>query len=159
MLEILRITAPFGIRGAVRAILYTNQLNIYDSLFSIDGQEYKFSVIKLKGDNAILSLESITDRDSAEKLRGQSLYIKKEKLPELSDSKFYICDLIGTYIDVLNNNIKLKIVNVSNFGAGDLIEFSSSDNKTFYVPFTKENFPEIDGKMYLTEEAYNGFKN
>lgn len=159
LLEILRITAPFGINGAVRVILYTNNLEHYSCLFSSDGKRFKFHILKLSGNTAILKLDSIINRNMAESMRGQTLYIKKDALPKLSGLKFYICDLLGRSINVLDTNIVLKISDIVNFGAGDLIELSSGNNSTFYVPFTKENFPEINSKMYLSKEAYEWFKN
>jgi ribosomal 30S subunit maturation factor RimM len=50
------------------------------------------------------------------------------------------------------------ITNVENFGAGDLIEISHKDDK-FLVPFTRENFPDSGEEIFMTLEAFNGFKN
>ncbi len=159
LIEILRVAAPFGIKGAVHVVLYTNNLEQYNYLFSSNGEKFGFRILKLSGNVAIIALNNITNRNMAEKLCGQSLYIKKDDLPQLSESQFYICDLIGKSIRVLKTNKTLKILDVVNFGAGDLIELLKENDSTFYVPFTKENFPEFDGEMYLTAKAYEWFNN
>ena len=43
---------------------------------------------------------------------------------------------------------------VHNFGAGDLIEIEKNDRTTTIIPFTKDNFPEIDlksKKIYISK--------
>lgn len=159
MIEILRITAPFGIKGAVRVCAYTNDLKKYQNLFEENGTPHKFKIVKSLGsNNLVISLDSSLTRNDAEKLRGTTLYINREDLQSVGDNTFYVCDLIGQDVKVEQSDIKLKISDVQSFGAGDLIELSDGE-KTFFVPFTKDNFPEIDGKTVLTREAYEGFKN
>ena len=104
-------------------------------------------------------LSSISDRTSAEKLKGAFFFIKREDMQILDEDKFYVCDLIGMNLKVLKSSeLELKIIDVKNFGAGDLIEISEGKS-SFYVPFTKENFPEEEGELFLSKKAYEDFKN
>ena len=48
------------------------------------------------------------------------------------------------------------------FASGDvnLIEISEAGAKdSFFVPFTKENFPETNGEIAISSETYRNFKN
>lgn len=159
MVEILRITAPFGIKGAVRVVLYTDNIKHYKRLFDSSGNEFHFKVLQDHGGTAVLSLDGIVDRNKAESLRGCRLYVQKSDMPELDQDQVFINDLIGKTISCSESGLQLTIVGVDNFGAGDLIELADADKCRFYVPFTHENFPEIDGEMCLAENAYNWFKN
>ena len=161
MIEILRVTAAFGIKGAVRVFLYTYSINHYKKIYDLDGNEFNFKVLNQKGDTAVIKFDSVNNRNEAENLRGTSFFIKKEDLPELESNQFYICDLIGQKISVISENIDLKIVDVKNFGAGDLIEILEKGGKdTFFIPFTKENFPEADdSEIVITADTYKNFKN
>lgn len=159
MIEILRITSAFGIKGAIRVILYTENLNQYNRLYDQNEKKYVFQILHAKGNTAILSLDNVTDRNMAEQLVGTSLFIKKTDVPILGKNKFYIFDLIGKKIKVLNDDADLQIVDVKNFGAGDLIELREEGSSSFFVPFTEENFPEIKEKMFLSAKAYKDFKN
>lgn len=160
MVEILRITAAFGIKGAVRVFLYTDNINHYKKIYDRDGNEFRFKLLSPKGDTAVIKIDSVDDRSEAEKLKGVSFFVKKEDLPKLDENQFFICDLIGQKVSVIGENINLKIVDVKNFGAGDLIEILEEGAKdSFFIPFTKENFPEIDGEISISSETYKNFGN
>lgn len=160
MVEILRVTAAFGIKGAVRVFLYTDDINHYKKIYDRDGNEFRFKLLNQKGGSAVIKLDSIDNRNDAEKLKGASFYVKKEDLPKLDENQFFICDLIGQKVSVIGEDVDLEIIDVKNFGAGDLIEISEEGSKdSFFVPFTKENFPETDGEISISFETYRNFKN
>lgn len=160
MVEILRVTAAFGIKGAVRVFLYTDDINHYKKIYDRDGNEFRFKLLNQKGGSAVIKLDSIDNRNDAEKLKGASFYVKKEDLPKLDENQFFICDLIGQKVSVIGEDVDLEIIDVKNFGAGDLIEISEEGAKdSFFVPFTKENFPETDGEISISFETYRNFKN
>lgn len=160
MIEILRVTAAFGIKGAVRVFLYTDDINHYEKIYDRGGNEFRFKLLNQKGDAAVIKLDSVDDRNEAEKLKGAVFYVKKEDLPELDSDQFFICDLIGQKVAVIGKDIDLKIIDVKNFGAGDLIEiFEAGAKDSFFIPFTRENFPETDGEIAISFETYRNFKN
>lgn len=160
MIEILRVTAAFGIKGAVRVFLYTDNVNHYKKVYDCGGNEFLFKVLNQKNNTAVIKLDSINDRNEAEKLKGISFYVKKEDLPKLNDDQFFVCDLVGEKVSVIGEAVDLKIIDVKNFGAGDLIEVSEKGEKdSFFIPFTKENFPETDGEISISSETYKNFKN
>jgi len=160
LIEILRVTAAFGIEGAVRVFLYTDNINHYKKIYDGNGNEFRFKLLNQKNNTAVIKLESVNDRNATEKLKGTSFYVKKEDLPELNSNQFFICDLIGQKVSVIGESIDLKIIDVKNFGAGDLIEISEEGAKdSFFIPFTKENFPETDGEIAISSETYKNFKS
>ncbi len=160
MIEILRVTAAFGIKGAVRVFLYTDDINHYKRIYDRNGKEFRFKILNQKNNTAVIKFESVNNRNEAEKLKGISFYVNKEDLPKLKDDQFFICDLIGQKISVIGEDVDLKIIDVKNFGAGDLIEISEKGKKgSFFIPFTRENFPETDGEISISSETYRNFKN
>jgi 16S rRNA processing protein RimM len=158
MIVILRVGGAFGIGGAVRASSYSRNLSAYKKICYKDGNEYSFRVMKFLGNSkVVISLEGIHTRTQAENLKGEFFYVKKEDLPNKEENEFYVHDLIGQKVCVIGSGIKCLITNVENFGAGDLIEISHK-NKKFLVPFTAENFPNTGNEIFITLEAFNGFK-
>ena len=59
-----------------------------------------------------------------------------------------------------HEDISCEVVNVFNFGAGDLIEISYKDG-TFLIPFKKENFPsnEHEKGIFMTFDAFTCYKD
>lgn len=51
--------------------------------------------VRIDGDAVYLKFDGIDDRDQAEKLRGQLLYIDRAHAVELDDDANFIVDLIG----------------------------------------------------------------
>jgi 16S rRNA processing protein RimM len=158
MIVILRVVGAFGIRGAVRVFSYSRNLSVYKNIYDKGGKEYSFCVMKfLINGRAVISFSSINTRTQAEDLKGEFFYVKKNDLPDKKENEFYAHDLIGQKVCVIGSGVKCLITNVENFGAGDLIEISHK-NKKFLVPFTTENFPNTSDEIFITLEAFNGFK-
>jgi 16S rRNA processing protein RimM len=157
LIEILQITGAFGIRGFVRASLFSEDMSRYRRVYDAAGNGYEFRVIRyISGNSVVLSLEGIADRNAAESLRGAFFYIRRADLPELAESEYYICDLIGKTLQVRGRDDVCTIVSVHDFGAGDVIELSHN-GVTFFVPFLEEYFPK--NFDYITSEAISEYKN
>lgn len=161
-IKILRVIGAFGIKGAVRVFLFTDQLKIYSKVFDKNGNCFSLNIKKLEpGNKAIIFLDGVSDRNIAESLKGAFFYIKRDQLPQIEDNEFYLYDLIGEKIYVENMEAVCKIKSVQNYGAGDLIELTY-EKMSFLVPFTQENFPDMGTtnkpeKIYISEEAFCNF--
>ncbi len=83
------------------------------------------------------------DRTAAEKLVNLKLYVPRADLPEPDEDEYYITDLIGmAVVDVAGQPVG-RVVNVDNFGAGDLLDIKPVEGASFYLLFTAENVPEV----------------
>ena len=64
-------------------------------------------------------------------------------------SNLYIFDLIDSEVWIQNKNFLGKIINIDNFGAGDLINLKTKKDKTIYIPMNEENIVKIDIKKKI----------
>ncbi|MDR2724347.1 MAG: ribosome maturation factor RimM [Holosporaceae bacterium] len=159
MIEILRVAGAFGVGGAVRVFSFSRNLSIYKKIYNKDKEEFSFRVLKfLNKGKSVIIIENINTRDSAETLRGEFFYVKKIDLPQTGKNEFYPHDLIDRKVHVICSNATCRITDVKNFGAGNLIEVLHKNDK-FLIPFTEENFPASGDEIFLTLDAFNGFKN
>jgi 16S rRNA processing protein RimM len=157
--QILRVTGAFGIRGALRIQSFSENLCRYKKIFDKNGNCFSFHIAKFLGDNRIvIVIDGVCDRNAAESLKGEVFYVEKSDFPKIQDNEFYLCDLVGKDVFVVDSDIRCCIVNAENYGAGDLIELSC-DGITFLVPFTRENFPDSEDRFLITQEAFYGFKS
>ncbi len=144
------IGAAHGLKGEVRIEAYTGEphdIASYGPLTSADGAR-RFDIVALrpvKGSAVIARLKGVGDRTAAEALRGEKLYVPRERLPAPGEDEFYHSDLIGlTAVDAGGARIG-EIVAVQNFGGGDLLEIRlDATRKTEYAPFTAAFAPMID---------------
>ncbi len=147
----------------VRAVLFSDNIKHYKTIYDAAGSEFEFKVVRYTGgNNVILSISGVEDRNTAKSLKGSCFFVKKDDLPNLSDDEFYICDLMGKVLKIVGheNASRCIISNVYNFGASYLIEVTY-ESDSFLVPFTKENFPngDSDADIQMTFEAFNLYKN
>lgn len=161
VIEVLRVVGVFGIRGLLRAILFSDNICAYKKVYTSYGYEFDFSVVRfVGGKHAIISLSGINDRTEALSFKGAILYVKRRDLEQTRENECYVCDLLGKKVKVIDHeDIDCRVVNVFNFGAGDLIEISYK-NATFLVPFRNENFPknEFGEEILMTSEAFSCYK-
>ena len=164
-----RIGAAHGIKGSIRVKSFTaNALDLgaYGALFDKNGNSYNVKNIRPQKTMVIVKFNEITTREMAEKLNGVELFIERNKLPEnLSEEEFYTSDLVGLNVFDMSDKLIGKIIDMPNFGAGDLIEIApikiapikiapvtegaSFDDKTYYLEFNKNIVPIIDLKNQL----------
>ena len=80
--------------------------------------------------NYLLLNPNLIDIDSLIK---QEIFVTRNSLPELQDNQYYQCDLLGLTVNNENNNIIGKIKAIHNFGAGDIIEIQTINNKNVMI--------------------------
>ncbi len=154
-----RIGAAHGVKGSVRVKSFSADvldLGKYGALHDKSGNIYTIKNIRPQKTVTIVRFNEITSRDKAETLNGVELFIEREKLPSnLKEEEFYISDMVG--MDVLDENKKQigTIIDMPNFGAGDLVEIApikeggGFSEDTYYIEFTKHNVPTIDFEKHF----------
>jgi 16S rRNA processing protein RimM len=140
--------APHGVRGEVRLKSFTADpmaVAQYGPLESEDGAR-RFEILGLRPakDMLIARLKGVADRNAAEALRNQRLYVAREKLPAADNDEFYHADLIGLAAVSVDGRALGTVVAVQNFGAGDLLEIAPPGAPSVLLPFTKATVPEVD---------------
>ena len=147
-LPIAKIISAHGIKGHVKIshfLFDSSNLLKYGKIFDHSGNIVKIKLLGQKPPNLIVQIADINDRDAAEGIQGEFLYIEKAQLPEIkSANSFYYIDLIGLQlINKVGDEIG-QIINVDNFGAGDVIEIRLLNGKIEMLPFNNDTFPQIN---------------
>jgi 16S rRNA processing protein RimM len=145
------IVGVHGVRGMLKVKVFSEapeRLTDYAPLCDAAGKkEFKFLSFQPHQNIYLAALEGISDRTAAEKLRGTKLYVSRERLPEIKDKDtYYHADLIGLTAKEPDGAALGRIINIANYGAGDLLEIKPLKGASFYVPFTKAIVPAVDVK-------------
>lgn len=132
------ITKPHGVRGEVKVNPITDDLNRFFDLKKciIDGVEYKVLGAKTTNDQAILKIDGVTDRNSAELLRGKFISVKREDAVPLSENSFFIDDIIGSLL-FADDELVGKIVDVTN-AKTDIFTVKTTGGRILRFPFLKD---------------------
>jgi 16S rRNA processing protein RimM len=151
-----KITSSHGIKGQVKILsLCQNPQDIqnYQPLFDKNDQELKIKITsKPQGANKnifIATISGVIDRNQSEALHNDEIFVNKDQFQETQDDEFYCSDLIGMNVVDENKDKIGKVIDVVNYGAGDIveIEFKESSGQKEQIQmfsFRDEIFPEIN---------------
>ncbi len=141
--------AAHGIKGEVRLQSFTGDpaaIKRYGPLSDVKGRQFVLTSLRpVKGDLFVARVEGIMDRTSAEALVNVELFVDRAVLPAPEEDEFYLADLIGLDVRDSSGVRTGTILNLLNFGGGDILEVvPEGGGETLLLPFTKEIVPEID---------------
>ena len=144
------IGAPHGVRGAVRVRSHTadpQALADYGPLVTTDGRVLHVRSIRPDKSVVTVAFDEVRDRDGAEALKGEKLYVARDALQaDDEDNSYFHADLIGLEAVGTDGEVLGLIIAVHDFGAGDLLDVEVADGPSVLVPFTREVVPEVDLK-------------
>ena len=146
-----KIVGAHGVKGLVKILPFGDDPRLIETLGPIFTGENSETTLNVTMKNSaghkfwLASIEGVTERNGAEKLRGVELWTDQDKLPKMDDGRLYFADLIGLKaVDAEGIEIG-DVIDVRNFGAGDLLEIRATKG-TFMMPFTNDTCPEVNIK-------------
>ncbi len=146
---VARIGAAHGTRGEVRLWSFTadpSAVRDYGPLESLDGaMSFDIEAMRPAKDYFVARMAGVTDRNAAERLRNIDLFVPRDRLPAPQDDEFYHADLIGLAAETEDGTAFGKVLDVHNFGAGDILEIApAAGGDTLLFPFTPAAVPNVD---------------
>jgi 16S rRNA processing protein RimM len=159
-LSIAKIQQPHGIRGGLKVTLFDPDSKILKVGASItvgpssaSTTTHKITKIQFTPKGAILYIDACTDRNQAELLRGQQLWVSTATLPELTTGEYYHFQLVG--LSVLDSHLRPigKVIGIEdNVGADNLL--IKMEKQQVLVPLIHDAIAAIDldkGTIRLTD--------
>lgn len=142
------ISGSFGVKGEVRLKSFCAEptaIAEYGPLFTEDGKRsFKITLTRPVAGGLGARLVGIETKEEADALRGSSLYVSRDKLPNLPDDEFYHADLIGLEARDTGGVLLGTVIAVHNHGAGDLLEIGGGGKPSVLLPFTLATVPTVD---------------
>lgn len=92
-----QIVKAQGIKGEVKARYFPDSFADTSSVREVvvGGQTLAVQKMRVEGDFAYFKLKGVEDRNAAELLRGQDVFVDEHNRPKLEDNRHYISDIIG----------------------------------------------------------------
>ena len=145
-----KVVNSFGLKGQIKIEVYLEDLKLLKSanIFCVGDALLKRKIEFLNNTKQSTWIAAITEaknKEQADQLKGNLIYIEKKYLPSLVTDEFYYKDLKGLQIKIEGSVQKGFVNNICNFGSGDILEVSLDDRKaTIYIPFNKDNVSKIN---------------
>ena len=143
-----QIGGGFGVRGEVRVTAFTAEalaLTEYGPLLRADGSVALTLTSARPDKNGVVGrAKEIATKEEADALRGQKLFVPRDRFPALEEDEFYLADLIGVQARNAAGEVLGVVKSVQNFGADDMLEIApAAGGPTWYLPFTQAATPEL----------------
>lgn len=150
---IAQILGAHGVRGQVKLASFTEDVEAVASYGPLSDEAGKRSfTVKLGAWNKthfICTMTGIATREEAEALRGTKLFVPRSKLPKPANGEYYYADLIGLEARLASGQVYGKVLDMKNYGAGDIIEISRPGGAEM-LPYNKDVVAEVNlDKGYL----------
>ena len=145
------VAGPHGVGGEVRLKLFTDDLSGY-AVFN--GGTLTLKQLRDGPNGAIARFAEVQDRNAAEALRGTPLTVPRSALPALEEGEYYHHDLIDLPVVTEEGEAIGRVVQVADFGAGDVLEIARPEGATFMVPMRSEAVPEWDAERLVVARAF-----
>lgn len=146
-LPIGAVASAHGVRGQFKVKPFTaaaRDIAAYGPVWAGDRQ----LTLTIHGTTAnglvIVAAAEVTDRDAAQALRGTSLEVDRDALPEVADDEIYHADLIGMTAQTPDGTELGTVVALHDFGAGEIAEVKPAGRPSLMLPFNPAFVPQID---------------
>lgn len=145
------IIGAHGVAGEVRLKVFADDLGSHKRF---NGGALTLKSLRDGPNGAIARFAEVTDRNAAEALRGAELIVPRSALPPLGEGEYYHVDLIGLPAVSDAGEALGTVVQVENFGAGDVLEIERPDGARFMVPMNPQAVPDWDDARLVVKAAY-----
>jgi 16S rRNA processing protein RimM len=143
-----RIVGAHGIRGEVKLEIHSDRPERLKQLrrvyFNDDPTPRRLRSVRLHGNQALLTFPDITDRDTAQALRGTLVHISGSQARPLEDGEFYHYQLIGLSVYDEAGQLLGKLEEILEAGEVDIYIVRDADKREHLFPALKEVVLEID---------------
>lgn len=150
-----KVLKPQGIKGEVKALPITQdslRFKELDTVF-VAGIEYDIKSVKIRDDGVYLTLDGVDDRNKAEKLRNELLYVPRSKAIKLEKDSWFITDLIGCKVTDDKGKLLGTLTDVLQNGCADVY---CIDGEKLMFPALKKVLSSVDverKEIILNSEA------
>ena len=148
-LEIGQIVNTFGIKGEVKVVPFTDDINRFDDLEKVyvktkkESKLYKVENVRYHKNMVLLKFEGINNPEDAELLKNSFLEVDREDAIPLEEGTYFIVDLIGLDVYTDDGKILGKVEDIYNTGANDIYVVKDELGKQILLPGIDDVIKEV----------------
>lgn len=155
------IAGTFGISGELKVAPLTDFPERFERTPTVyvgeKREPYRVLQTRSHKQQILLRLEGIADVDTAERLRGATLWIPTSQITALPQDQFYVHDLIGMRVRHVSGDDLGTIADVLGFPGNDLFVIRTPTGREMLLPAVKAFIPSIDtGARLITVDPIPG---
>lgn len=150
LMEIGQIVNTYGIKGFVKVIPFTDNINRFEDLKTVyvetkKGLEnFEIEEVKYSKNTVLLKLKGIDDINIAEKYRNCYLKISRENAVKLPEDTYFIIDLLDMKVYTEEDIYLGNIIDVYPTGSNDIYVIKNEEGKQALLPAIGEVIKTVD---------------
>lgn len=162
LIAVARVRSAHGIRGSIKVSALSGNSDTIKAQkeLLIGTDEDSAAIYKLEsirpttGDNMLIKLVNIDSMDEAELLRGMTVYVPEEALPNLPQLTYYSYQLEGCKVFFEDGALLGDVARVENLPANDVMVVRITTGKEVLVPATRDIVKKVDlaGRRIVIEK-------
>jgi 16S rRNA processing protein RimM len=143
------VVGAHGVRGELRIKSFADtplDIGAYGPLSDESGgRTWRIEPRGMVRGAVIARVEGIADRNAAEAMKGQRLYVARTALPQTAEREWYEADLIGLAVAGRDGVDWGRVTGFHDYGAGTSMEVSGPPGgRALVLPFTRASVVEVD---------------
>jgi 16S rRNA processing protein RimM len=150
LVELAAVVRAHGLRGELLLKPFNPESELLKEVTRVvlklrEGGQREFTVTRghIHGNNVILGLAEVRDRDAAEALRGSVVCVRREDFPELAEDEHYLVDLVGLEARDADGKIVGRVADVIVYPSVSCLLVENEDGQT-EVPHTERYVGAVD---------------
>jgi 16S rRNA processing protein RimM len=149
-LELGQIVNTFGIKGMVKVVPFTDDVEQFKKLSTIyiknktDKKEYEIQEAKFHKNMVLLKLKGIETPEEATLLRNSYVLIDRSWAEPLEDGTYYIVDMLGSSVYTDEGIALGKLEDIFNTGSNDIYVVKDELGKQILLPAIADVVKDID---------------
>lgn len=150
LMEIGQIVNTYGIKGFVKVVPFTDNINRFEDLKTVyvetkKGLEnFEIEEVKYSKNTVLLKLKGIDDINIAEKYRNCYLKISRENAVKLPEDTYFIIDLLDMKVYTEQDIYLGNIIDVYPTGSNDIYVVKNEEGKQVLLPAIGEVIKTVD---------------
>ncbi len=147
-LAVAHIVAPFGIKGEVRAELLTDFPDRFRNLEHLfmgnPPAPVNLERVRHSRDQLLIKIEGYDDRDAAETLRGQELWVPTSEAMPLGEDEYYVYQIEGLAVWTTQGQHLGKVTEILFTGGNDVYVVEDEQGHEILIPAIADVVKEVD---------------
>lgn len=150
LMEIGQIVNTYGIKGFVKVVPFTDNINRFEDLKTVyvetkKGLEnFEIEEVKYAKNTVLLKLKGIDDINIAEKYKNCYIKISRENAVKLPEDTYFIIDLLDIQVYTDEDIYLGNIIDVYPTGSNDIYVVKNEEGKQVLLPAIGEVIKTVD---------------
>jgi len=148
--EVGQIVNTFGIKGQVKVVPYTDDIERFDELKQIyidrkdELQLFQIEQVTYHKNMVILKLKGIDTMEEAQKYKNCYLKIDRKDAKKLPEGTYFIADLLGLEVYTDDDKLLGRLDDIYNNGSSDIYVIKDDKGKQILLPAIPDVLKKVD---------------